>query len=128
MSTPQKHLNGRKIACARGKGLGGSSAINFSCWLIGHREDFNEWAEQVQDPCWKWDGDGGVRNRFRKIENFHDELDDVQATIVDKEAQSNHATRGTVDLTFDTKWTHLETTTFAAVKEFGASRPFHLCM
>jgi choline dehydrogenase-like flavoprotein len=50
-SIPQAHLNGREIMCPRGRGLGSSSAIRFSRWLIGDKEDFNEWANLVDDPC-----------------------------------------------------------------------------
>jgi choline dehydrogenase-like flavoprotein len=46
---PQTHLKGQQIDYSRGKGLGGSTAINFSCWVIGADEDFNEWARKVGD-------------------------------------------------------------------------------
>lgn len=41
-TTPQTHLSGQEIDYSRGKGLGGSTAINFSCWIIGADEDFDE--------------------------------------------------------------------------------------
>jgi choline dehydrogenase-like flavoprotein len=41
-TAPQTQLKGQEIDYSRGKGLGGSTAINFSCWVVGADEDFNE--------------------------------------------------------------------------------------
>jgi 4-pyridoxate dehydrogenase len=41
-SEPQ--LDGRKIECARGRGLGGSSSINAMAHVRGHRADYDRWA------------------------------------------------------------------------------------
>lgn len=41
-TVPQNHLKGQQIDYSRGKGLGGSTAINFSCWVIGADDDYNE--------------------------------------------------------------------------------------
>jgi choline dehydrogenase-like flavoprotein len=118
---PQPQLDGREIQCPRGRGLGGSSAINFCCWLIGHREDFNQWAEIVGDDAWSWEGHGGVKERFRKIEALHTNLDDKQATIVSKEAVEEHSKSGMVDLSYNQVWPELEWLSFKAAKEFGVS-------
>ncbi|WP_192035636.1 choline dehydrogenase [Halomonas sp. YLGW01] len=44
-TTPQAHLNGRRIQQPRGKTLGGSSSINGMTFLRGHPRDYDEWAE-----------------------------------------------------------------------------------
>lgn len=49
---PQAHLKGQQIDYSRGKGLGGSTSINFSCWVVGADEDYNEWARKVGDEAW----------------------------------------------------------------------------
>lgn len=53
-TTPQTRLKGQEIDYSRGKGLGGGSAINFQCWVIGPREDFDKWALKVGDDAWSW--------------------------------------------------------------------------
>jgi len=57
---------------ARGKGLGGSSLINFGVYLYGSGEDYNRWAELVDDDSWRWEN---VQRAFRAIEHY-----DVEGT------------------------------------------------
>ena len=45
-SVPQKHLAGRRIFQPRGKGLGGSSAINGMAYIRGHAVDYQRCAEE----------------------------------------------------------------------------------
>lgn len=45
-TAPQKHLNDRVLADARGKVLGGSSSINGMCYSRGAPEIFDLWASQ----------------------------------------------------------------------------------
>jgi choline dehydrogenase-like flavoprotein len=66
-STPQSALNDRVIALDRGKGLGGSSAINFSYWNVGPKDDFEEIARQTVDPDWHWTN---VQRILKEIESY----------------------------------------------------------
>lgn len=43
-TVPQKGLNGRTGYQPRGRGLGGSSAINAMVYIRGHRFDYDQWA------------------------------------------------------------------------------------
>ena len=45
-SQPEPGLGGRRIPVPRGKGLGGSSAINGTVYNRGHPHDYDAWAEQ----------------------------------------------------------------------------------
>ena len=44
-SEPEPHLNNRRLACPRGKVIGGSSSINGMVYVRGHAMDYDYWAE-----------------------------------------------------------------------------------
>lgn len=44
-SDPEPGLDGRRISCPRGKGLGGTSSINGMVYVRGNAQDFEEWKE-----------------------------------------------------------------------------------
>jgi choline dehydrogenase len=48
-SEPEPHLGGRRLACPRGKVIGGSSSINGMVYVRGHAMDFDHWAEAGAD-------------------------------------------------------------------------------
>lgn len=52
-TVPQPGLNGRRGYQPRGKGLGGSSAINAMLYIRGHRQDYNEWRD-LGCTGWGW--------------------------------------------------------------------------
>ena len=45
VTEPEPHLGGRKLACPRGKVVGGSSSINGMVYVRGHPKDFDNWAD-----------------------------------------------------------------------------------
>ena len=52
-TVPQPGLNGRRGFQPRGKGLGGSSAINAMLYVRGHPSDYDGWAELGAEG-WDW--------------------------------------------------------------------------
>ncbi|NCF32019.1 MAG: choline dehydrogenase [Proteobacteria bacterium] len=42
-SEPEAHMNGRRLDCPRGRGLGGSSSINGMVYVRGHAQDYERW-------------------------------------------------------------------------------------
>jgi choline dehydrogenase len=66
VSEPEPHLNGRRIACPRGKVLGGSSSINGLVYVRGHPLDFERWEEEGATG---W-GYRNVLPYFRRAESF----------------------------------------------------------
>nr|WP_070959299.1 GMC family oxidoreductase N-terminal domain-containing protein [Hyphomonas sp. Mor2] len=64
-TVPQKGLNGRIGYQPRGRGLGGSSAINALIYMRGHRKDYDEWRD-LGCPGWGYDD---VLEYFKKSEN-----------------------------------------------------------
>lgn len=64
-TTPQAGLNGRRGYQPRGKGLGGSSAINAMVYVRGQREDYDSWAAEG-NTGWSF---AEVLPYFKKSEN-----------------------------------------------------------
>lgn len=48
-TVPQKHLDDRVLVYHRGRGLGGTSNLNYMAWIKGYKGDFDEWAEIAGD-------------------------------------------------------------------------------
>jgi choline dehydrogenase len=72
-TTPQAHLNGRRIFSPRGKVLGGSSSINLMMYVRGNSRDFDSW-QALGNEGWSY---ADVLPYFRKSEgnrSFHDEF------------------------------------------------------
>ncbi len=77
-TTPQAHLDGRSLYQPRGRGWGGSSAINGMIYIRGHARDYDHWrqmgltgwgyadvlpyfkrAQHHEDGADAWNGEGG---------------------------------------------------------------------
>ncbi|WP_299631643.1 choline dehydrogenase [uncultured Roseobacter sp.] len=67
-SEPEPHLNNRRLACPRGKVIGGSSSINGMVYVRGHAMDFDHWAEQGADG-WAY---ADVLPYYKRLESWHD--------------------------------------------------------
>ena len=63
---PSETMNGRRIECARGKVVGGSSAINAMAYYHGHRADYDRWAAN-RLPGWDY---AHVLPYFRRAESW----------------------------------------------------------
>ncbi|MEM7506427.1 MAG: choline dehydrogenase [Pseudomonadota bacterium] len=67
-SEPEPHLGGRRLACPRGKVVGGSSSINGMVYVRGHARDYDHWAEQGAEG-WSY---AHVLPYFQRMESWHD--------------------------------------------------------
>ncbi len=66
-SEPEPHLNNRRLACPRGKVIGGSSSINGMVYVRGHARDFDTWAE-MGAVGWAY---SDVLPYFKRMECWH---------------------------------------------------------
>jgi choline dehydrogenase len=73
-SEPEAALDGREITCPRGKGLGGTSAINGMVYVRGHACDFAEW-EEAGATGW---GYADCLPYFKKAESWQGGEDDYR--------------------------------------------------
>lgn len=67
-SEPEPQLGGRRLACPRGKVIGGSSSINGMIYVRGHARDFDHWADSGADG-WAY---ADVLPYYKRLEDWHD--------------------------------------------------------
>ncbi|WP_420010680.1 choline dehydrogenase [Tateyamaria sp.] len=67
-SEPEPHLGNRRLACPRGKVIGGSSSINGMVYVRGHAMDFDHWAEAGADG-WSY---ADVLPYYKRMESWDD--------------------------------------------------------
>ncbi|HRE42853.1 MAG TPA: choline dehydrogenase [Terricaulis sp.] len=68
---PQKHLNNRRLYQPRGRGWGGSSAINGMIYIRGHARDYDQWRQMGLEG---W-GYADVLPYFKKAQHHEDGAD-----------------------------------------------------
>jgi len=66
-AAPNPLLNGRRLSLAAGKVLGGSSSINAMIWSRGHKNDWEYFAAEADDPGWSYDS---VLSLYRRLEDW----------------------------------------------------------
>src|SRR5262245_22809268 len=73
---PEPQLDGRRVECARGRVLGGSSSINAMAYVRGHRADYDRWAAAGLDG-WSY---REVLPYFKRQEDWAEGPDDYRGT------------------------------------------------
>ncbi|KAI5924819.1 hypothetical protein F4810DRAFT_663491 [Camillea tinctor] len=96
-TAPQEYCDNREIDYSRGKGLGGSSAINFGVYSWGARDDYEEWARIVGDDAFKWEP---IQARFKSLETFHRELPPTVGSKYAAPKESDHGSSGPLHVGF----------------------------
>ena len=93
----------------RGKGLGGSSNLNFLIYLRGHTLDFDNWANMTGDPRWNFQN---VLTFFKKSEDYK------YKGVWDDERKRMHAVGGNLNVE-QPSYTGLASTFLKAGAELG---------
>jgi len=71
---PEVSVDGRRVECARGKVVGGSSSINAMAYVRGNRGDYNRWADAGL-PTWSYER---ALPYFRKQESWERGADEFR--------------------------------------------------
>lgn len=101
-TVPQANAGDREIDYSRGKGIGGSSAINFGVWTVGSRRDYDEWARIVADDSFSWKY---AQARFKALETFHTETPaGVDAAKYVGPKPEDHGSSGPLHVGFAHEW------------------------
>ena len=61
------HLNGREIPLNMGRGLGGGSSVNVMVWARGHKNDWEDFAAESDDPAWNY---ASVLKIYQRVEDY----------------------------------------------------------
>ncbi|OBT65798.1 hypothetical protein VE03_03316 [Pseudogymnoascus sp. 23342-1-I1] len=118
MSVPQKSANNFVVGQPRGKGLGGSSAINFQMYVRGQQLDYDDW-EKLGNKGW---GFQDLLPYFTKHEHFDDPAGYSTASNIPLETTydaSLHGTNGPIHTSFSTWRLPQETEWIAASSTLG---------
>ncbi|KAM0326693.1 hypothetical protein ACHAQA_006564 [Verticillium albo-atrum] len=100
-TVPQEHCDSRVVDYARGKGLGGSSAINFSVHSVGPKDDYDEWARVVDDDAFSWQK---MQPRFKSLETFHEKAPPGTESKYVASNTENHGSSGPLQVGYAAEW------------------------
>jgi choline dehydrogenase-like flavoprotein len=115
-TAPQTHLAGQEVDYSRGKGLGGSTAINFCGWTVGPRDDYDQWARVVGDERFAWKN---VKNVLKRITNLDPRIPDQRLRNVVNPKMEDHSTKGNLHLTYGEEWLSDVGDVFTAAEQVG---------
>ncbi|KAL1615622.1 hypothetical protein SLS54_008889 [Diplodia seriata] len=117
LTEPQEALNGRQIACPRGRVLGGSSAMNFSAILYPSKADFDDWAELNKDQDWSTEA---MAPYLRKFHTFRPASEATkQRMLVDYMDEASYGTDGPLNVTIPDGYSPLDEAWVKAFDELG---------
>ncbi|PKK48999.1 hypothetical protein CI102_6023 [Trichoderma harzianum] len=119
-SVPEAELGGREIQIDRGRGLGGSTAINILGWDYSSREEMDEWARQVGDVTWSW---AKTKEVFKQVETLHDDTPAEFHEYIYSEPESR-GTGGPVHVSLPSTWAPGLELLLSAAKEYGADSSY----
>ncbi|KAI0015529.1 aryl-alcohol dehydrogenase [Xylariomycetidae sp. FL0641] len=107
----------------RGKLLGGSSGINYLMYVRGSKQDYDDWAELLDDESW---GSKELNKYFAK----HETMDPIPENTTDRSTfpfvADYHGTSGPIHTSFNEEKTGLEGAVCTALKEAAGFPADHM--
>ncbi|KAL0952821.1 hypothetical protein HGRIS_007046 [Hohenbuehelia grisea] len=95
LTTPQPNVAGRQLLWSRGKGLGGSSAMNFYAWSKPAADDIDAF-ERLGNKGWNW---LEFEKYSKRIENFHPPIAEFSKVSDSAPEPNTRNTDGTIEIT-----------------------------
>ncbi|KAF2707170.1 GMC oxidoreductase [Pleomassaria siparia CBS 279.74] len=117
-TVPQNHLSGQEVDYSRGKGLGGSTAINFCGWTVGPKDDYDEWADLVEDERFGWKN---VDRVLKRVENLDATIPDTTMRKQLNAKSKEHSNSGNLHLSYGNAWVPDIADIFTAAEQSGHS-------
>lgn len=111
----QEQLSGQEVDYSRGRGLGGTTSINFCAWIVGPKDDYDEWARLVGDDDFKWTN---AKRCLDRIQNVHSEVPTPEMRKYVNPG-SSHSTKGVIDISYGGPWPQDVGTIFEAAEQIG---------
>jgi len=108
-------LVGQPSTYNRGKGVGGTSLINFAMYTIGPQDDYDEWARIVEDESFNWEN---TKPRYKRIENYNTNLAEEYRIYADPKPES-HGQDGPLNIEIARHWERGFTETLEAISNAG---------
>lgn len=85
---------------SRGRGLGGTTSINFCGWVVGPKDDWEQWAKLTGDDDFRW---SNAKRCLDKIQRIHPEIP-APALRRYLKASPDHSTSGLIDICYGESW------------------------
>ncbi|PPQ79176.1 hypothetical protein CVT25_002799 [Psilocybe cyanescens] len=101
----QENVNNREMIWSRGKGLGGTSAMNFYAWIKPPAEDINAF-EQLGNPGWNWED---FKKYSKRSETFHPPTEEATGTLAHTYNLEHRGMSGPVQVTISSYFHTLDT-------------------
>ncbi|TCD63417.1 hypothetical protein EIP91_005416 [Steccherinum ochraceum] len=111
----QRHAGDRENVWDRGKGLGGTSAINFMCYLRPSKDDIDD-IERLGNPGWNW---AHLDRLIKKLEGYVAPSDPDALNGLAQLADGRLGTEGPLKISYPPAGTELEMMTLKSLNEVG---------
>ena len=100
-TVPQEDCTKQELPYDRGRGLGGSSTINFGLYTVGAKDDYDQWAALVEDDDFSW---RKMQPRLKCLETFHPEVPKGTPSKFVNARAEDHGSSGPLHVGFAREW------------------------
>ncbi|KAF9012816.1 alcohol oxidase, partial [Hymenopellis radicata] len=118
-TVPQAHAGNRRLLQSHGKGLGGSSLLNFLCFVRPTKEEFDA-LEELGNPGWNWDNLLSYMKKSERIQALSPSVDGERVSAIPN--ANNHGTEGAIAKSFPSHITEIVTPMLDSLEAIGVPR------